>query len=99
MTDEIKKESVPLTAEQVAKPLGESLIPGMALTLSKAQPIQFFVIGLEEKRALVERGKVLESHIWSLAEIISLLGPDVTLAEVAQAFGNGASGSNGESDG
>jgi len=86
--DELKKVEgrVPSTPEQMAKPLAAALDPGMAFAISKAETIQFLVRGLEEKQKLITKRGIAATHIWTLPEVASLLGPDVTLGETVRAF-------------
>ena len=88
--DELKKLEgrVPSTPEQMVKPLAEALYPGMALVIVKAKPLQFLVRGPEEKQKLITKRGIPAADVWTLAEVASLLGPDVTLGEAARAFCN-----------
>jgi len=96
--DELKKVEgrVPSTPEQMAKPIAEALVSGMAFILSKARPIQFFVSGAEEKRTLITKRGIPAAHIWTVGEIRSYAGDGVTLAEVARGFVPPGESSNGE---
>jgi hypothetical protein len=96
--DELKKVEgrVPSTPEQMTKPLAEALVSGMAFTVSKARPIQFFVSGAEEKRALITKRGIPAAHIWTVAELKSYAGDEVTLGEVARGFLPPGGSSNGE---
>jgi hypothetical protein len=88
--DELKKveDRVPPTPEQMAKPLAEALDPGMAFAIARAETIQFLVRGPEEKQKLITKRGIAATHIWTLPEVASLLGPDVTLGEATRAFGS-----------
>ena len=88
--DELKniEGRVPPTPEQMAKPLAEALDPGMAFAIAKAETIQFLVRGTEEKQNLITKRGIAAAHIWTLPEVASLLGLDVTLGEAARAFGS-----------
>ena len=96
--DELRKVEgrVPSTPEQMAKPLAEALVSGMAFTVSKARPIQFFVSGAEEKRTLITKLGIPAAHIWTVVEIKSYVGDGVTLGEVARGFLPSGESSNGE---
>lgn len=96
--DELRKMQgrVPSTPEQMAKPLAEALVSGMAFTVSKARPIQFFVSGVEEKQRLVSKRGIPAAHIWTVAEITSYAADGVTLGEVARGFLPPGKSSNGE---
>ena len=87
---------VPSTPEQMAKPLAEALVSGMAFTLSTARPIQFFVSRAEDKQALIAKRGIPAAHIWTVTEIRSYAGDDVTLGEVARGFLPPRASSNGE---
>jgi hypothetical protein len=60
----------------------------MAFAIVKAEPIQFLVRGPEERQKLITKRAVPAAHVWTLAEVASLLGPDVTLGGAARTFGN-----------
>ena len=96
--DELRKIQgrVTSTPEQMAKPLAEALASGMAFSVSKARPIQFFVSGAEEKQTLISKRGIPAAHIWTVAEITSYAGDGVTLGEVARGFLPSGKSSNGE---
>ena len=96
--DELKKVEgrVPSTPEQMAKPLAEALVSGMAFTVSKARPIQFFVSGAEEKQRLISKRGIPAAHIWTVGEITSYAGDGVTLGDVARGFLPPGESNNGE---
>jgi hypothetical protein len=95
--DELQKDSIRIDPSPAAEPLAETLVPWSAVSLRTIQPILFFVRALEEKRWLVEHWKLLDAHVWTLAEVTSLLGANVSLADVARVFGNDTSSFNEES--
>ena len=96
--DELRKIQgrVTSTPEQMAKPLAEALVSGMAFTVSKARPIQFFVSGAEEKWKLITKRGIPAADIWTVAEIRSYAGDGVTLGEVARGFLPPGESGNGE---
>jgi hypothetical protein len=88
--DELKQVEgrFPSTPEQMVKPLTEALYPEMAFAIAKAKPLQFLVRSPEEKQKLITKRGIAATHIWTLPEVASLLGPDLTLGEAVRAFGS-----------